>query len=164
MGETSTRSNSASRAICKACLVGTTPMFPPSGPINRTSATRIPSLTRNSVALISFSYFKTVDQLMAGFWRTNDTMHSRESSIKRGFSVGCFPLSLFPKWRILYNDSTKQTVNDPNSSVAHGLNLFYSFDNPLAILFSLKIRIIRFVPVGISFSASACVTFWCFFR
>ena len=101
MGETSTRSNSASRAICKACLMGTTPMLPPSGPISRTSVTRMPSFTLNSVALISFSYFKTVDQHSAGFWRTNNTTRGGESSIK-------------------------QTVNDQNSSVAHGLDTFYN--------------------------------------
>jgi hypothetical protein len=42
----------------------------------------MPSLTRNSEALISFSYFKTVDQHSAGFWRTDNTMKACESSTK----------------------------------------------------------------------------------
>src|SRR5215208_502629 len=111
LGETSTRSNSASRAICMAWRIGTTPTFPPSAPINRTSETRMPSFTRNSEALISFSYFKTVDQHSAGFWRTNNTTRGGESSIK-------------------------QTVNDQNSSVAHGLDTFYNSGAFLATLFS----------------------------
>jgi hypothetical protein len=93
-----------------ACLMGTTPTLLPSGPISRTSATRMPSLTRNSEALISFSYFKTVYQPMAGFWRADNTTRGGESSIK-------------------------QTVNDPYSSVAHGLDLFYDFGMLLAIPF-----------------------------
>ena len=87
-GETSTRSSSASRAICRACLMGTTPTLPPSGPISLTSGTRMPSFTRNSVALISFSYFKTVDQHSAGFLRDDNTMKAYESSTKRWVFVG----------------------------------------------------------------------------
>jgi RNA polymerase sigma-70 factor (ECF subfamily) len=71
----------------------------------------MPSLTRNSDALISFSYFKTVDQHSAGFWRADNTMKTHESS-------------------------TKQTVNDQNSSVAHGLDVFYNRAVLSAILFS----------------------------
>jgi hypothetical protein len=81
--------------------MGTTPTLPPSAPISRTSGTRMPSFTRNSVALISFSYFKTVDQPMAGL-RANNTMLSGESSIKRGFSVDYFLLRLSAKRDIFH--------------------------------------------------------------
>ncbi len=47
----------------------------------------MPSFTRNSEALISFSYFKTVDQHSAGFWRTNNTTRGGESSIKQTVGV-----------------------------------------------------------------------------
>ena len=56
LGDTSTTSSSASRAIWRACFIETTPMFSPLGPIKRTSGTRMPSFTRKSLALISFSY------------------------------------------------------------------------------------------------------------
>ena len=46
----------------------------------------MPSLTRNSVVLICFSYIRTVNQPLAGFLRADNTMKDAESSTKRAFT------------------------------------------------------------------------------